>query len=214
MSEPSSVLNAQVTALEELVESSREARCRQLLEDAKRGAAETVKRAHRDNRARMRAAIEAQRKHMQETLAATRARLATRARQQRQQADTALLALAWSQLGEVLLERWQDRNCRRLWILSLIQEALARLPGDRWRIEHPQDFDPDQLSSMNARISKHCGRKPPDFVTVSSIRAGLRILAGGACVDGTVEGLLMDRARVEAELLAMLRDHHGHGPKT
>ncbi len=214
MSEPGSVLDAQVTALEELVESTQQARCRKLLEDARRGAEETMKRAHRDNRARMRVAIEAQRKRMEETLAATRARLATRVRQHRQQADKAHLALAWSRLGKILLERWHDPNCRRLWILSLTEEALAHLPGDPWRIEHPQGFESAELSSMNERISEHCGGEPPGFVIVPSIRAGLRILADGVCVDGTAEGLLIDRARVEAELVAMLRDHHEHGAKT
>jgi hypothetical protein len=34
--------------------------------------------------------------------------------------------------------------------------------------------------------------------------AGLRICAAGACVDGSVEGLLRDRRRVESLLLARL----------
>ena len=115
MSEPGSVLNAQVSALEEVVHSSREARCRELLEEARRNAVDTVKRAHQENRARMRAAIEEQRKRMEETLAATRARIATRERQRRQQADKERLSLAWSRLEEVLHERWQDAESRRRW---------------------------------------------------------------------------------------------------
>ncbi len=207
MSEPGSVLDAQVTALEEVVESTREARCRQLLEEARRNAVDTVKRAHQENRVRMRAAIDEQRKRMEETLAATRARLATRERQRRQQADKERLTLAWSRLHEVLLERWQDAACRRRWIQHLLEAALARLPGDPWRIEHPERFDLNELSAMNESITEHCGGEPPDFVVDKSIRAGLRIVAGGACVDGTVEGLLTDRNRIEAELLSLLREN-------
>ena len=213
MSEPSSVLDAQVNALEEVVESSREARCRELLEEARRSAVETVKRAHQENRARMRAAIEEQRKRMEETLAATRARLATRERQHRQQADQERLSLAWLRLKEVLLERWQDADCRRRWVLGLIEEALAHLPRDLWRIEHPQRFDPNELSSVNQQIAEHCGGKPADFAINKGIDAGLRIAAGGARVDGTIEGLLTDRNRIEAELLALLRQN-GQGART
>lgn len=207
MNRPGSILDAQVNALEEVVETSREARCRQLLEDARRSVKETIKRAHQENRARMRAAIEEQRKRMEEALSATRARLATRARQRRQQADTERLTVAWSRLSEMLLERWQDSDCRRRWVLGLIEAALAHLPGDPWRIEHPRGFDPSELASMNESIAEHCGGEPPDFAIHESIHAGLRIVAGGACVDGSVEGLLIDRNRVEAELLAALRDH-------
>lgn len=212
MNKPDSVLNAQVNALEEVVESTRETRCRKLLEDARRNAQETMKRAHQENRARMRAAIEEQRKRMEETLAATRARLATRERQRRQQADKERLTLAWSRLNESLLERWRDAESHQRWTKGLIQEALAHLPGDPWRIEHPRDFNPSELASFSESISEHCDGEPAEFVINESIRAGLRIVAGGACVDGTVEGLLTDRNRVEAELLALLRDR-GERPR-
>lgn len=206
MNDPESVLDAQVSALEEVVEASREGRCRDLFEDARRNAGETVKRAHRENRARMRAAIEEQRKRMDETLAATRARIATRERQRRQQADNERLRMAWSRLEQVLLERWQDANHRSRWIQALLEAALVRLPGDPWRIEHPAGFDPAELSSMIAQISGRCGGEAPTFASHENIHAGLRILAGGARVDGTVGGLLTDRGRVEAELLALLRE--------
>jgi hypothetical protein len=213
MSEPRGVLQAQVNALEELVESTREEHCRRLMEDAKRGVQETVRRAHRENRARMRAAIEEQRKRMEETLAATRARLATRARQQQQRLDEEQLRLAWPPLGDALLERWRDPACRRRWILGLVDEALARLPREAWRIEHPRDFNPAELSAVNERIGEHCGGKSSDFAAIDNLRAGLRISAGGACVDGTSAGLLTDRNRIEAELLALLREHVGEPPR-
>lgn len=214
MSEPGSVLDAQVSALEEVVASSRDERCRELLEDAQLRAEESVKQAHRDNRARMRAAIEEQRKTMEVTLAATRARLATRARQRKQQADRENLDHAWARLGDILLERWQDADSRRQWILGLVEAALAHLPGDPWRIEHPQGFDPAELASITQRIADHCDGEAADFVAGEDARAGLRIVAGGACVDGTVEGLLTDRDRVEAELLALLRATAEDGLKT
>ena len=206
MSDPGSILDAQVSALEQVVEASSEARCKELLEEARRNAAETVKRAHRENRARMRATIEEQRKRMEETLAATRARIATRERQRRQQADKERLRMAWSRLEEILLARWQDANYRGRWIQAVLDEALVRLPGDSWRIEHPAGFDPAELSSMIAQISNRCGGEAPTFGSHESVHAGLRIVAGGARVDGTVDGLLTDRGRVEAELLALLRE--------
>lgn len=205
MNEPRSVVDAVVRALEEVVESSREARCQQLTEDARRRAQEIVKTAHRENRARMRTAIDQQRESMEEALATTRARLSTRARERLHHVDRDRLERARARLGEVLLERWQDTDSRQRWILGLIESALSYLPGGTWRIEHPGDFDLDDLAGVNERIALHCGGNPPDFAVRDSARVGLRIAVDGAVLDGTMEGLLADRTRIDAELLASLR---------
>ncbi len=42
----------------------------------------------------------------------------------------------------------------------------------------------------------------------AGITAGLRISAGGACVDGSIEGLLRQRTRIEALLLAEIGKQH------
>lgn len=204
MTPPGTVLDAQVDALERVVESHREARCREILEAARRRAAETLARAHRESRARVRAAIDDERHRMGETLAATRARLASRARERRQRRDRERLERAWPRLEEALAERWRDSEGRRRWVEALAEEALARLRRDRWRIEHPNEWDPAELGGALERVVRHCGGESPAFAGCPDIRAGLRFSAAGAYLDGTVPGLLADASRVEAELLAEL----------
>lgn len=206
MIRPRSVLEAQISALEQVVEIRREARCRELLENARRGAESTLKQSRQENRSRVRAAIQRERKLLEENLAAARARIATLNRERHQKVDKTSLAHAWTELREALHERWQDPDHRRLWISSLIQDALARLPGEPWHIEHPPGWNSTELSSSSGEIAGHCNGKPPRFAGRDDVRAGIRIVAGGASFDGTEEGLLADTTRIEAELLAMLRN--------
>ena len=211
MSQPRSVLEAQISALEQIVDSRREARCRELLESARRSAKSTLKQEHQESRLRVRAAIQQERKLLEEDLAATRARIVTLNRERHQKADKTRLAHAWTALREALHERWKNSDHRRRWISLLIRDALARLSGEPWQIEHPPDWNSTELSRFSSEIARHCAGKQPEFFSKEEVRAGMRVVAGGASLDGTTEGLLADSTRIEAELLAMLRWVDGRG---
>lgn len=205
MNESKGVIDAQVEALLQLVHNYHESRCRQIIEHAKAQAANIVKQAHHDARARMHTAIKEERMRAQEKIASTRAQLQTRRRQRHQQADMALLEKAWEMLHERLLTRWQDADSRRIWIRTLVQQALSVLPGKRWQIEHPSGWRPQEALALDNEITAHTEGESPTFVEARDITAGLRICAEGARLDGTLVGLLASRADIEAQLLAEFR---------
>lgn len=70
-------------------------------------------------------------------------------------------------------------------------QALKRLPA---------------LPALQLRLQKQLAHAP-HFEVKSTITAGLRICAGGACVDGSADGLLRERLAIEAVLLARINEH-------
>ncbi|NIQ44086.1 MAG: hypothetical protein GTN85_18665 [Pseudomonas stutzeri] len=202
MNESTSVIEAQVEALLELVEDYRERRCRQVLEHARAEAVAAVKQAHHEARTRMHKAIEEERTRSQQKIAATQAQLQTQRRQRQQQGDTALLRTAWDALQERLLARWQDAGSRRTWVQALLRQARAVLPAKNWRIEHPVGWRTQEALGPGSELSALGESELPAFVEMSEITAGLHIRADDACLDGTPVGLLASRAEIEAQLLA------------
>lgn len=205
MNEYASVIDAQVQALLQLVKEHREGRCREILEQAQTEAAAVVKQGHREARARMRSVIEEERARTKEKIASTRAQLQTQRRQRQQRADTALLEQAWEALRPRLLARWQDEKARRVWVRTLVRQAGAVLPAQRWQIEHPAGWRPQETLALFSEINADGGGGSPAFLEAPDIAAGLRIRADNACLDGTLEGLFASRAEIEAQLLAAFR---------
>lgn len=202
MNEVASVIDAQVEALLQLVESYRERRCRQILEDARAEATTAVKHAHREARARMHKAVEEERVRSREKIVSTQAQLQTQRRQGQQQADAALLQQAWDALQGRLLARWQDADSRRTWVQALVRQARALLPAKKWQIEHPVGWRPQEALGLGSELSAQGDGESPAFVETPEISAGLRVRVDEACLDATAAGLLASRAEVEALLLA------------
>ena len=205
MSEPQSVLEAQVAELLKVVEEHREERCRHILERAQSQAATIVKQAHHEARARMHAAIAEERSRAQEKIASTRAHLQTQRRQRQQQADVLLLERSWEKLCETLMKRWQDVDQRRAWVRALLREGLMSLPAEKWRIEHSPGWQSAELLDLSSATPLGAQSQTPVFVEAPDIAAGLRIHVGHACLDGTLDGLLAIREAIEAQLLAELK---------
>jgi hypothetical protein len=202
MSEPKSIVDAQLEALLRLVAQHFEDRCRQTMAQAKAQAAALTEQAHREARDRMHEAIQHERARWDEKIQWTRAHLWTRQCQRRQRVNMLLLQQGWEKLYEILVQRWQKPNQRRLWVDALIDQALTRLPGKTWRIEHPPDWPADERLHASERLAAHIGGQSPSFVEVQDIVAGLRIRADETCLDGTVAGLLANRKAIEGQLLA------------
>jgi hypothetical protein len=57
-------------------------------------------------------------------------------------------------------------------------------------------------------VNSLCG-KMPRLQAKADISAGLRICADGTCMDATIDGLLRDRERIDAELLALCNERAG-----
>jgi hypothetical protein len=118
----------------------------------------------------------------------------TRPRQRR-----AIVDHAWQQLPAALARQWQDADGRAHWIRHAVRDARQRLRGTDWQIEHaPGMTEPERRQCVAD------GAPPACFAEDPALDAGLRIRAEGAVLDATAAGLLADRDRVTAGLLALL----------
>jgi hypothetical protein len=196
-------VDEQTQALLDLVEADRTRRCEAILGEAKSRAAALRAQAHADARARMRQAFEEQRALRRDRLGAAQARLATQRRLQEQQHNAALLRWAWDRLPGELLGLWKAPASRAAWVANVLASAHARMPRGPWRIVHAPDWPTAEQQAQAV------GAEPaaaPRFEADDTIAAGLKVLAGGNVIDGTLGGLLAHRAEFEARLLRQLEE--------
>ncbi|HET7525018.1 MAG TPA: hypothetical protein VFK10_03670 [Burkholderiaceae bacterium] len=193
-------IERQMRALIDLIESDRAHRCAQILDPARASAAAVRAQARTDWRARLRSTFIEQRRRRLDTLAAARARAATRARLHAQQHAAALLRAAWLQLPEALRALWRDAAARAAWAQQVAAVARTRLSVDTWRIVHALEWPVAEQQTLAYSLPGITVRFEPD----AAIDAGLKVIAGGNIVDATVAGLLADRSEIEAALLRLL----------
>jgi len=191
-----------------VVERYREEKCAELLERANEQARQLLSQAWREARMRGQRGIADVRQQYRHKIAAAQARQQTRMRQQRQHDNSVLLAGLWEPLRAAILSRWQQPETRRDWIDALVRKAAASLLDSTWTIEHPGDWPQAEQSDLHSRLRE----VSVSFAPQVAMAAGLRICAGGACVDGSVDGLLKDRAYIESLLLARLGERCSKEP--
>ena len=206
MSESGPVVGAQLKHLLAVVEQRRSERCKKVLDEAHEQAQQLIKQAYRDERQRVHQKLDEIRQKRRQQMVSLVAQRQTRKRQRRQQADEELLTTTWLDLREALLNRWRDAVMRRRWVEDLVNQADSVLVDKHWLIEHPFEWPAQERSALQLRLQKQLAHTP-HFEVKSSITAGLRICAGGACVDGSVDGLLRERLAIEAALLARINEH-------
>ena len=182
-----------------MVERHRRETCARLLQQAEAQARELTRRAFAEGRERVQHGIVEVRQHYRRRLTVEQAQIETRRRQQRQHENAELLGRVWAPLRAAMQARWQRPDARRAWINALVNEAQARLRDADWTVEHPLDWPQSEQTALRQRLGRHL-----DLVPQAEVVAGLRVRCAGACVDGSIEGLLRDRSRVEALLLARL----------
>jgi DNA primase len=209
MSAAKPIVDAQLQHLLEIVDRRREEHCAGVREEAQAQARQIVRQARRETRSRAHENLLELREQIRQQLVSADARQRTRQRQQRQQVEQALINTAWQQLPGALQRLWNDRNRRRRWVNELVRQAAATLIDAHWCIEHPPDWPGQECNDLKARLSNEFDCFP-SFEAQSTVVAGLRISAGGACVDGSIGGLLQGRTRIEAMLLARIREQRGH----
>jgi hypothetical protein len=193
----------QQRALLDLVEADLAGRCAAIVGAANAHAAASSAQAHASARARMRQAFAEQRALRRERLAALHAQLATLRRLHAQQRTTEQLHLAWAQLPGELSRLWALPASREAWIAKVLASATACMPRGPWRIVHA----PDWAEADHQLLARHIGSGPGiAFICEADdrIAAGLEVMADGNVIDGTLGGLLADRADIEARLLRQL----------
>jgi hypothetical protein len=186
-----------------LVEHYRERECARLLEAARAEAKALVADTFAKERAFLHTRIVAERSRAQARIQAARAERATRERWSSERASLGLLGLAWPRLEALLAERWADAEGRRLWTERYLREAVAVLPKGRWEVRHASEWGEEERRQVAADLTERLG-EPPRFETDGGITAGLVIACEGGVLDASLAGLLRDRPRLEARLLALL----------
>ena len=205
MNQADTEIDTRLQHLLDVVQHNRDERCEAILGEAREQAQQLIKKAYKDARRRLHLKIQSTREDARQRLAAAESQRQTRARLHRQNADRALLERAWEPLNKQLLHYWQEADTRRQWIDNLIEQAAENLVSRPWRIEHPADWPDAERTELLAKLVKTSG-SVPEFSSQTRIKAGLRICAGDACVDGTRCGLLRSRSRIEGIMLAKLNE--------
>lgn len=196
-------LDRQTQALLDLVAADRAQKCEAIVAGARAQADALLRQAHADARERMRRAFREERERGDTRVSAARANLQTRRRLALQQRAAALLATAWTRLPAELIRRWNAADTRRAWVAAVISSARALLPRGAWHIAHAPGWPVAERDANIAELTAAPGAAPT-CESDTGIRAGLKISASGNVVDGTLDGLLADRADIGARLLHLL----------
>ena len=197
------LIERQAQALLDLVEADRQQQCAQALGQAHARATAQQAQARAEARGRMRQLFAEQRARRHEAIAAARARLATQRRLHEQQRTAALLRLAWQQLPAELHALWQQPAMRTAWVDKVLAAAREHMPQGGWRIVHAADWPPAEQRVL-AEQPGSSGLAAPVFEADASMAAGLKVVAGGNVINGSLAALLADRADFEARLLRRL----------
>ena len=196
-------IDRQSLALLALVEADRKQKCDAILAAAQDRAAAVLRQAHADARGRMRKAFLEERLRRDARVGAARANLQTRRRLAEQHRAAALLAVGWTRIADALLHRWQAPDLRRPLVAAVVATARKSLPAAAWRIAHAPDWPLAERDALKAEFAAVPGPTCA-FDADARIRAGLRICANWNVVDGTLDGLLSDRAEIGSRLLHLL----------
>ncbi|WP_200235568.1 hypothetical protein [Thiohalocapsa halophila] len=191
-------------ALLKLVADERDKACREIRAEAETRARSLIHDAYRRERAALHERIVAERARAEGILRAAAAERATVERRRGEHADAALLAAAWPGLRAQLAERWANAEHRRAWVDTTLEQALERLPEHGWTIRHAGGWPQAEREAALAGLGQ-AGIEPPALRADGDLEAGLIVAAGGAVLDMSLEGLLRDRARIEARLLALAK---------
>jgi len=188
-----------------LVEGYRSQECREAIDKARAEAAEILRRAWRREREHLHASVDAERSRARALIQAARAERATRERSSGDRANAALLAEAWPRLITLLVERWRDPRGREIWVAQALAQAQKSLPPGQWTIRHAPDWGaPETAEPCLARVTMQPQAPALRFRTDPGIAAGLIVEGGAAVLDASLDGLLADRQRLEARLLALM----------
>jgi hypothetical protein len=208
MSIADSVLDNKVRYLLNVVVQHRDEKCAAIRAAAQAEAKAQLRTAWHEARKRLHREIAETRRYVEQTMASHEAQQQTRLRQLRQAYDETLLTTARAALQAAMLQRWQQQTSRQQWCEALVQAAVTTLDGKVWTVEHPADWPMSERDMLRERVNSLIG-KMPSLQADADITAGLRICVAGTCIDATLDGLLQDRERIDAELLALCTERAG-----
>lgn len=211
MTRPEGILEDQAQVMIDELREHANARCKEIQDAAQREAQGLVRDAWRTARGRLRQAVQAERDRRTYALAKASAQLDTTARERAQARVSVLLTESRNVMVEELQRLWRDERTRRAWCDNLIAQGIDSLGRGGWVVEHPADMAPQEIV-VPANDAEGRSGNEPILRARDDIAAGLRIRTPGACLDGTIEGLLADRGNIEGRLLAEVGRSCAAGP--
>ncbi len=207
MKMPSSIVSSQVDRLLDIVREYQDKQCQKIRSQAQQEAQQIIGQAYRDARLRLHQYILESREDMQREIVTAKAKSHTISKQLQHKADRLYLNQAWDLLEDKLITRWQNKEQRQRWVQKILLVALQVLLSQDWLVEHPDCWSEyEKHNLINQALQKSSGIAV-NFAVSSDIIAGIRICAHGATVDGSLQGLLANRSRIESEFLAQ-RNHY------
>lgn len=198
---PDSIIDAQVLRLLDIVQGYQHQQCDSLLKQAEKESQAIIRQAYQRARRNIHEDIQLTRQHIRDTMAAARARQHTLVMQQRHTAALSFLEQCWVALERSLQDRWQQPQCRREWVAKILSTAVTVMPAGDWQVAHPENWSTQEQGELAGQARAMPGVKL-QFNTEPGLVAGIRIIADGASVDGSLAGLLADRTAIEALILA------------
>ena len=184
-----------------LVADYREQECRRILGEAEARASALRRQAFARQRVALHERVVAERSRAQSLIQAAEAERATRARRRSEQRDAVLVNAAWPLLRQALMDRWQAPETRQRWVALALSDAQHRLPLGDWLVRHPRCWPEEEWATTARELGARS--ETLRFCADDDVAAGLIISSGGAELDMSQDGLLRDRARLEARMIAL-----------
>ena len=206
MKMPSSIVRTQVDRLLDVVREYQDKQCEKILTQAQQETQQIIRQAYGDARLRLHQYILESREGMQREIVTAKAKSHTIRKQIQHKADRLYLKQTWDMLEDKLITRWQNKEQRQRWVQKILVVALQVIPSQDWLVEHPDCWSDYEKHNLINQARQKSSKIAVNFAVSSDIIAGIRICAHGATVDGSLQGLLANRSRIESELLA--QRHH------
>lgn len=153
-------------------------------------------------REQVRQALREARRDADGQVALARAAAQARLRRARQALTTASLSGVRGRVEQGVRARWADPAGQRAWIAMALDEAARHLPAGAWTISHPAGLEPARLAGVPEGVTLEARAEP-------GLEAGLRIRAGEASVDASLDALLRAEARIASLWLGELERRRG-----
>lgn len=189
-----------------LVEENQRQECRSLLDQARAKRRQLIDAAHQSAREHVHETVGRERARAISCIRSAEAELHTRRRAQAQRVAESLLAEGWTLLEQSLRKRWLDTDGRRAWIQRCAQEAVLRLPSGHWRVGHPGDCAPADLSLFSGFVAGQSPGTEVEMAIVAELEAGMVISIDRTSLDMSLGGFTRDRVNIEGRILALLHE--------
>jgi vacuolar-type H+-ATPase subunit H len=184
----------------ERIDAEAEREAARLIAEAREKAREIIRGARAQARTKLQREVAELRRAGKQELARMGAKIDTERRQVQQARYAAAKDEGLALLDDALSELWATPGARGVWCAKVLDEAKARLMPGLWTVVHPPGWPEPERESFIAALAAHTGTEAHGEED-PALFAGLIIRADTACMDGSLEALTRDRARLGALFL-------------